>query len=76
MAEVRKKLTELQWKQLVETQAAVAQARTVFQKADADAQRVVQLIFDAHAIPQNWLADIDNDTQELVCREAEEAPAE
>jgi len=66
--EIRKKLTELQWKQIVETQTAVAQARAVFQKADTDAQRVVQLIFDAHSVPQEWLADLDQDTQELVCR--------
>jgi hypothetical protein len=68
MAETRKKLTEIQLQQLVETQAAVAQARTTLQKAEVDAQRVVQLIFDAHDVPPTWTADIDRETRELVCR--------
>lgn len=68
MAETRKKLTEVQLQQLVETQSAVAQSRAVLQKAEVDAQRVVQLIFDAHGVPADWTADIDNRTGELVCK--------
>lgn len=71
MAEIRKKLTELQKTQLLETQTVLAQARATAQRAEAEAQRVVQLIFDAHDVPQSMLADFDQETGELVCREAE-----
>ena len=71
MAEKRKKLTDLQLKRLIETQSTLAQARAALQKADADAVGVIQLIFDAHDIPQDWLADIDQASGELVCRPPE-----
>lgn len=75
MAEMRKKLTQIQLQQLAETQGAVAQARAVFEKVQADAQRVVQLIFDAHGVPMHYQADIDQQTGELVCTGSDEAPA-
>lgn len=69
MAETRKKLSETQMKQLIETQAIVGQARAQLQLAEVDAQRVIQLLFDFHGIPADWQADIDRETNELVCRE-------
>jgi multidrug resistance efflux pump len=75
MAE-RKKLTDVQLKQLAETQGTLAQARALIQKAEQDAQRVVQLIFDAHGVPENWIADLDGETGELVCRSPEEVVAD
>lgn len=65
---VRKKLTDVQLKQLMETQGVVVQARAALQKAEVDAQRVVQLVFDAHGIAADWSADIDAETGELVCQ--------
>lgn len=76
MAEIRKKLTQVQMQQLAETQQAMAQAKAVLEKVQADAQRVVQLIFDAHGVPMHYTADIDPQTGELVCKgEDEPAPA-
>jgi multidrug resistance efflux pump len=74
MAEIRKKLSDVQMRQLSETQAAVAQARAVFEKVQSDAQRVVQLVFDAHNVPMHYTADIDQETGELVCT-GEDLPA-
>lgn len=70
--EMRKKLTETQMKLLSETQMAIAQARAIMQKAEVDAQRVIQLIFDAHDVPQHYIADVDQQTGELVCREPQQ----
>jgi hypothetical protein len=67
MPELRKKLTDVQMRQLAETQSAVAQARAVLEKVQADAQRVVQLIFDAHGVPMHYTADLDQGSGELVC---------
>jgi len=75
MAEIRKKLTDVQKQQLAETQGTLSQLRAAFQKAESEAQRVVALIFDAHSVPQDWTADIDPATGELVCK-GPDAPAE
>jgi len=72
MEETRKKLTDVQLNQLLDTQTALATARAAVQKADLEAQRVVALVFDAHRIPQDWLAEVDQETGELVCRPAEQ----
>jgi len=75
MAEARKKLSEVQMQQIVETQGVVTQARAALQRAEVDAQRVVQLVFDAHGVPADWTAEIDNRSGELVCRgDIEDAP--
>lgn len=75
MAELRKTLTDVQKQQLAETQGTLSQLRAAFQKAEAEAQRVVALIFDAHSVPQHWTADIDPETGELVCK-GPDAPAD
>jgi hypothetical protein len=75
MAEIRKQLTDVQKQQLAETQGTLSQLRAAFQKAEAEAQRVVALIFDAHGVPQDWTAEIDQETGDLVCK-GPDAPAE
>jgi hypothetical protein len=74
MPEMRKKLTDVQLRQLQQTQGAVAQARALLEKVQQDAQRVVELIFDAHNIPGHYTADIDQETGELVCTAPDIAP--
>lgn len=73
--ESRKKLTDVQFRQLSETQAGVAQARAILQKTELDAQRVIQLVFDAHGVSPDWRAEVDNETGELVCRAPDEKEA-
>lgn len=76
MAELRKKLTQVQLQQLAETQQAVAQAKAMHDKLQADAQRVVQLIFDAHGVPMHFAANLDPETGELVCTGEDMPPAQ
>jgi hypothetical protein len=76
MTELRKQLSTVQMRQLLETQATVNAARNALQRADLEANRVLQMIYDFHSIPTDWVADIDNQSSELVCRPSTEQAAD
>lgn len=75
--EVRHQLTERQFRALAESQGKLGQARQVVTQLEAEAQQVIELVFDAHGVSPDSQVSLDEQTRcivELVPVE-EEAPA-
>lgn len=69
MAELRKKLTDTQFRLLMNAQIKYAEVETIAAEAKEHLGMVRVLVLDAHSIPTTALVSIDPKTQELVIEE-------
>lgn len=74
MVELRKKLTETQFRLLMSAQVKYDQAVADAQAAASELNTVRALVMDAHEVDGVVISFIDSATQELVFEKEEEEP--
>ena len=67
--ETRKKLTDTQFRLLINAQIKYEEIVTVYDKARKHLKDVRSLVLDAHSVPTEASVFIDPETQELVIEE-------
>ncbi len=71
MSEERKKLSEIQFKLLVDAQLKYNNAVDELSSRDVELNKVRALVFDAVGLPEDTVVMIDSATQELIIQTPE-----
>lgn len=74
--EMRKEITELQVRMLVDAQIKHNESVRVFQEAKSNLDKIRSLVLDANGIPPEALVRLDAQSHELVYQEPEEKDEE